>query len=169
MTPGVWTAAAIRLLEATSDKMGFPIDPELYVALQPLNPVSPDPWTELAQKSSILRYRRGLKRIVRQLRRELNSEITRGECRILRGLDLERVLETEGSRISPLARYILCLRAGRIGFSLLHHEAALKQIRSCPLYRLAAVSFLPNHFCRSLDQTADFFEADREIIAFSRN
>jgi hypothetical protein len=169
VTPGVWESAANRLLEASMDKLGLPIDPELYVAVQERSRVTPDPWVELTQQGSLVRYRKALRRIIAQLREELTREITRGECRMIRGLDLDQVLETEGSRISPLSRYILAHRAGRLDLSIRHHAAALSQHRSCPLYRLAARSLLPGHAYPSIELVADTSSVGQEIIAFSRN
>jgi hypothetical protein len=169
MTPGVWDSAATRLLVASQDKLGLPIDPELFVAVQEPTRVTPDPWSELTQHRSVVRYRKALKRIILRLRQELKAEITRGECRILRGLDLDQVLETEGSRLSPLSRYILSHRAGRLDLSIKHHSAALNQHRSCPLYRIAARSLLPDHAYPAMELPADSTMIGQEFISFSRN
>jgi hypothetical protein len=166
---GVWKSAANRLLEAATGKLGLPIDPELYVAVQKSVSVNPDPWVELTQQGSLARYRKNLRKIISKLREELTSEITRGECRMLRGVDLDVVLETEGSRLSPLSCYILAHRAGRFDLSMRHHAAALSQHRSCPLYRLASRSLLPGHAYPSMELVAEPSSARQEIIAFSLN
>ncbi len=166
---GVWEFAANRLLESCSDKLSLPIDPEFYVAVQKRSRFIPDPWVELTQERSLIRYRKAMKKIIVKLRRELTEEVTRGECRLLRGVDLDVVLQTEGSRISPLSRYILARRAGRIDLSIVHHAAALSQHRSCPLYRLAARSLLQGHEYPAPGIAVDSSTVGQEIIAFSRN
>jgi hypothetical protein len=166
---GVWESAAYRLLEVATNKPGLPIDPELYVAVQKTSSVYPDPWVELTQQGSLVRYRKNLRKIIAKLRTELTTEITRGECRMLRGVDLETVLETEGSRISPLSCYILAHRAGRFDLSIRHHTAALSQHRSCPLYRVASRSLLPSHAYPTTELATGSSSPGQEIIAFSRN
>ncbi len=169
MTPGVWESAASRLLEASADKVNLPVDPEFFVAVQPKSSVRPDPWSELTQFRSVVSYRKSVKRIVAQLRKELKAEVTRGECRLLRGLDLDHVLETEGARISPLSRYILSRRAGRLDLSIKHHAAALNQHRSCPLFQLAARTLIPSHAYPSIERIAESSVFGQELATFSRN
>ena len=165
LTPGVWESAASRLLEASAERPKVPIDPELYVAVQPRAGHTPDPWAELTQRRSLQRYRKSLRLIIGQLRKELKSEVQRAESRFLRGMSLEEVLAEEESRISPLTRYILAYRAGRHDLSKKHRVAAENQHRSCPLYRLAARSLLPGHAYPSSDPACKA----REFAAFSLN
>lgn len=169
MTPGVWESAAKRLMEASSDALELPIDPEFFVAIQRSTRVTPDPWSELTQTRSLARYRRSMKKIIGNLRRELTEEITRVECRLMRGVQLDKVLVTEGSRISPLSRYIICRRVGRLDLAVRYHLEAYRQHRSCPLYRLAARGLLPNHAYPATEPSVGPTPVDREIVAFSRN
>ena len=170
-TPGVWESAARRLFETDSGMVGLPIDPELYGASQIPGRLGPEPWADLTQSRSLTRYRRCLRGIILQLRRELRVEIARAECRMLRGVSLDELLETEGARLSPLSCYILSHRLGRADLALKLHSAAVNQHRSCPLYRIAARSLLPAHAYPSTDQTVDAVPAgtQRPEKVFSHN
>jgi hypothetical protein len=169
LTPGVWSSAAARLLEIPAEFASYPVDPELFVAVQVRSRFSPDPWSELTQRRSIVRYLKALKRIATQLRDDLNAEVQRAECRMIRGLSLDVVLETEGHRISPLACYILAHRAGRSDLSLKYRASAERQHQSCPMYRLASRSLLPSHAYPSTDLDSNRSLRGREIAAFSLN
>ena len=169
LTPGVWMSAASRLLEASEEECGVPIDPELFVAVQIRGGTTPNPWVELTQERSLELYLRALRRIVVQLRKELRSEVRRAERRIHLGLTLEEVLTTEGDGISPLTRYILAHRAGRHDLSIRHRAAAENQHRSCPLYRLASRTFLPSQAYPSADHTYETMNRASELTVFSLN
>lgn len=169
LTPGVWESAASRLLGATRCGSGVPVDPELFVAVQARGRLSPDPWSELTQRTSIGRYIRMLRQIICQLQRELRSEVRRAECRLHRGLTLDQVLAEEGGRLSPLACYILAHRAGRADLSSRHRPSAENQHRSCPLYRLASRSLLPSHAYPACELEANRTLRKLDFATFSVN
>lgn len=175
LTPGVWESAASRLVEASKERSGVPIDPELFVASQAHSSLGHDPWSELTQHRSLQRYIKALRRIIRQLRGELEVEVRRAECRLRRGVTLEEILAREGARISPLSRFILAHRAGRADLSRMNRAGALSQHQSCPLYRVAARRLLPVNAYPSSDlvSEASLSKHDslskHEMIAFSRN
>ncbi len=57
-TSRVWYTAALRLWEAhASDSALVPLDPELFVASQPISSPLSAPWTEVAHPESARRYR----------------------------------------------------------------------------------------------------------------
>ena len=57
-TSRVWYTAALRLWEShTGDPVRVPLDPELFVASQPISAPFSDPWSELAHPESARRYR----------------------------------------------------------------------------------------------------------------
>ena len=144
-TPGVWRSAACRLYEASEIDSSVPIDPELFVVAQPRGRLRPDPWTELTQSHSLRRYLNLIRQIVMKLLVELRGEMRRADRKLLRGLSLDNLLGSGGSRISPLGRYILAHRAGRSDLEMRYRSAAEAQHRACPLYRLASQSLLPLH------------------------
>ncbi len=169
LTPGVWNAAASRLLDILKVDPAGPIDPELFVAIQPGRDPLRDPWAELTQQQSSRRYIRAVRKIVAQLRRELHGEVCRAEHRLVRGLALERVLATVGPQISPLARYILAHRAGRPDLSESYRAAAEGQHRACPLYRLASRSFLPAEAYPIASVASDIELEEWDSPTFSKN
>ncbi len=169
LTPGVWEAAAARLLEGSAGGWGVPVDPELFVAVQSRSGLTPNPWVELTQERSLEHYLKALRRIVRQLRKELRSEVRRAERRLNLGLTLDEVLATEGARISPLTCYILAHREGRYDLSMRHRAAAASQHRSCPLYRLASRAFLPSQAYPASDHMFEATDRSTEFFAFSLN
>lgn len=166
---GVWESAALRLFEASAETPHLPIDPELFVAVLAPGGISPDPWTELTQRSSKTRYIRALRSIIGRLRRELKAELRLAECRLTGGRGLEELLDDRKDRISALTRYILAFRAGRFDLVLKHRAAAQGQHRSCPLYRLAARSFLPNHAYPCIEPSTEFHTIGQEDMQFSLN
>ena len=142
-TSRVWSAAAGRLWGAhRADPARVPLDPELFVASQPIAVSFADPWSELAQPESARRYRSSLRRIIRRLRDELKREVVRAERMIRRGRDISEVLET-GKRISPLGCFIVAVRAGRHELANCFAQAAAAQNRACPLCRIASLALLP--------------------------
>ena len=143
LTPGLWESAAARLCEAADHDPATPVDPELFVAAQPLAGGRLDPWVELTERRSLDRYLRAVRRIIGQLRGELEGEVRRAERRMGRGATLDQVLATQESRISPLSRYILAHRAGRADLSTRLRAAVEVQDRACPLYRPASRALLP--------------------------
>lgn len=142
-TSRVWSAAALTLLKAHRECPELPLDPELFVAVQPGGGAFLDPWRDLAQSTSIRRYRRWVHRIVCGLESELKVEVQWAETKADAGDSLEDVLSTESSALSPMGRYIVAQRAGRADLARPFVAGALIQHRSCPLYRQAFLRFLP--------------------------
>ena len=146
-TSRVWYTAALRLWEAhTGDPVRVPLDPELFVASQPISAPFSDPWTELAHPESARRYRTAVRRIVRQLRAELKRELVAAERSIREGHEIGGVLGRKNHRLSSLGSYILARRAGRDDLAERFAAAAASQHRSCPLYRSASLAFIPAEF-----------------------
>jgi hypothetical protein len=139
----LWDLVARALVEAHQADPRLPLDPELFVVCQPASPVRDDPWQELAASGAIDRYRRRVRRIVRGLRRELESEVRRAEARIRRGVPLDSMVARPSGRLSALGGYIVALRAGRPELAESLMEAVHDQHAGCPLYRLAARRLLP--------------------------
>jgi hypothetical protein len=143
-TTRVWFAAAVRLWEAhAEDSLAFPLDPELFVAAQPISGPFSDPWSELAEPAAARRYRTLLRRIVRKLRAELRREVRFAERLIERGREIKTVLSADNGRLSPLGCFIVACRAGRADLAARFAALATAQHRSCTLYQLASLSFLP--------------------------
>jgi hypothetical protein len=146
-TSRVWYTAALRLWEAhNGDPVRVPLDPELFVASQPISAPFSDPWTELAHPESARRYRSAVRRIVRQLRAELRRELLAAERSIREGREISGVLGRKNRRLSSLGSYILAQRAGRTDLAGRFAAAAAAQHRSCPLYRTASLAFLPAEY-----------------------
>lgn len=141
-TPRVWASAAKALWQCSLDEPGFPVDPELYVAAQRVDPDSSDPWADLASPRAVERYRRRIRTIIRQLRAELLREIRRAERSIRLGRPTGDVLASRNPRLSPLGRYIVARRALRADLAERWSREAFDQHRSCPLYRNACLDFL---------------------------
>ena len=169
LTPGVWESAAARLCEVSEDVPATPIDPELFVAVQPGNGCRRDPWVELTERRSQRRYLKAVRKIVSQLREELKDEVRLAERRMLRGVTLDQILLTHESRISPLTRYILAHRAGRVDLSTKYRPAAEVQDRACPLYRLASQSLLPDSAYPTPDERDALDVGGNLANAFSLN
>jgi hypothetical protein len=146
-TSRVWYTAALRLWEAyAGDPDRVPLDPELFVASQPISAPFSDPWSELAHPKSARRYLRAVRRIVRQLRAELKRELAAAERSIREGREIVGVLGRKNRRLSSLGSYILARRAGRDDLAERFAAAAAAQHRSCPLYRTASLAFIPAEF-----------------------
>jgi hypothetical protein len=146
-TSRVWYTASLRLWEAhASDPVQIPLDPELFVASQPISTPLSAPWTELAHPQSGRRYRTAVRRIVRQLRVELKRELTAAGRSIREGQEIETVLGRKNRRLSSLGAYILSRRAGRHDLAERFAAGAAAQHRSCPLYRTASLAFIPAEF-----------------------
>lgn len=138
----VATVAANSLLGACQDDPSIPLDPELFVAAQPLDSMFPDAWSELTGPSAIDTYRLRVREIVEVLRDELSGEVASAEAQIDSGQAIGRVLSSKSHRFSPLARYIVAQRAGRRALADRFLIDALDQHRSCPLYRQACTGLL---------------------------
>jgi hypothetical protein len=146
-TSRVWYTASLRLWEAhASDPVQIPLDPELFVASQPISTPLSAPWTELAHPQSGRRYRTAVRRIVRQLRVELKRELMAAGRSIREGQEIETVLGHKNRRLSSLGAYILARRAGRHDLAERFAAGAAAQHRSCPLYRTASLAFIPAEF-----------------------
>ena len=143
-TQRCWFAAAFRLWEAHNhDPLRVPLDPELYVASQPISGPFADPWTTLAQPEAVRRYRSQVKQVIRQLRFELRREVRRAERLIHRGDDIDALLSVQDGRLSALGCFIVATRAGRTDLADCFADAAAFQHRSCPLYQSASLSLVP--------------------------
>jgi hypothetical protein len=145
-TDRVWAAAAVNLWSAHQKMAGIPLDPELFVASQPIGGLNSDPWTALTESDAVQRYVRQVRAIIRLLRSELTREVSRANRLISRGVELSRVVTNRKLRLSALGCYIVALRAGRGDLLAEFHAKALEQHRSCPLYRIACLSFLSDDF-----------------------
>jgi hypothetical protein len=141
--PRVWEVAATLLISLRNGDPSIPLDPELYVASQPIQDSPADPWRDLAESTSARRYRRRVEDIIRRLRNELRDELKIAERRIRRGETIEQILFSKSRRFSPLGRFILSYRAGRQDLQDRLLRAAQEQHRSCPLYREACRDLLP--------------------------
>jgi hypothetical protein len=145
-TSRVWSAAALVLWQTHERNPQLPLDPELYVASQPVADHFAEPWKTLARVDAGLRYEKNVRRIVRQLRGELKREIRRAEAILQQGRGLSRLLRVRDSRLSPLGLFITAHRAGRPDLAELLRRGVLAQHRSCPLYRPATLGLLPMEF-----------------------
>jgi hypothetical protein len=141
-TPGVWTTAAALLYRIHREDPEIPIDPELFVAVQPGHPSFIDPWGELTQAAAARRYVQRIRQIVRGLRNELRNEVLRAEVRIRRGETIDQVIRTRSKNLSPLGCFIVTLRSGRLDLAARFRTEAAAQHRSCPLYRQAILRLL---------------------------
>lgn len=142
-SPRVWAAAAAGLLLLHRNVPAMPVDPELFVAVQPAREWA-DPWTDLAHEGALRRYRRHVRRIVAQLREEIRDEVRMAERRVRRGSPLAAVLVDERGRFSALGRYIVARRAGLHELAERLRPEAERQHRSCPLYQQACRPLLPS-------------------------
>jgi hypothetical protein len=138
---GVWETAASGLLMLHRRVPTIPIDPELFVAVQPLREWA-DPWADVAQGSALRRYRRYVSRIVKQLRAEIEAEVRRAERRVRRGEVLGSVVTDSKGQLSALGRYVLAHRAGRDDLAERFRPEAERQHRSCPFYQQACSRLL---------------------------
>lgn len=155
LTPGVWFAAAVRLNEVALRNEHFPVDPELYVAVQRSKSFRRDPWAELTQEGALKRYCNAIRKIVRQLKVELASELNRSHRSLENGRTLEEILAASKSRISPLTKLVLCHNLDRPDLAAVIRPAAEAQHLACPLYRLA---------CKSLLSTPDYPIPSRTVV-----
>jgi hypothetical protein len=146
-TSRVWHTAALRLWEAhVSDPDRIPLDPELFVASQPISVPFSDPWAELAHRKSARRYRSSVRQIIRQLRAELKREVVAAERSVREGQEIGRILTRKIRGRSSLGSYIVARRAGRDDLADRFVAAAAAQHRSCPLYRPASLALIPAEF-----------------------
>ena len=142
-TPRIWSAAATILWEVQFEDPTIPLDPELFVASQPLTSSFADPWSSLAQPEAGHRYRQSVRRIIRRLRTELKREIRRTEDLLRQGRALSMIIASRDARLSPLGLYIAAHRAARPDLAGRVRPGAIEQHNCCPLYRSACMAFLP--------------------------
>jgi hypothetical protein len=142
--PRVWAAAAVALLRLNRNDPRIPIDPELYVASQPISHSLADPWEDLTQSRSVRRYRRRVRQLIRNLRGELVAELRFVRSRVQRGETIEDVLYSKSRSLSPLGRFIAAYRAGRPDLMERFRATAQDQHGCCPLYRPASQRLLPS-------------------------
>lgn len=145
LTPGVWTAAASRLLDVGVNQPKLPIDPELFVAVQDYKTFRRDPWRELTQAGSSHVYRQSILQIVKQLKVELRKELRWARRYLEKEGSLDQMLACPRPKVSPLVKLLLCHQQNRPELAVLVRTAAEAQQKACPLYDLAC-----NHL--SLDQ-----------------
>jgi hypothetical protein len=168
--PQVWTTAAVTLLQLNQGDPLLPVDPELYVASQPIEPTFSDPWAELTQPSACYRYRDRVRKIIRGLREELRGEVRWAERRIQRGAAIEEVLTSGRCALSPLGCFITAQRAGRHDLVERFRTAAAAQHQSCPLYRQACLRLLPAETYPVLESPTDVESAStiRHVETFAQ-
>jgi hypothetical protein len=142
-TPRVWSAAATILWQVHSKNPEIPLDPELFVASQPIAAPFGDPWASLARAEAGQRYRQTVRRIIRRLRSELSREVRRAEAELRQGRRLGVLIRRHDLRISPLGLYITAQRAGRADLAQRLRFAAIQQHNCCPLYRPASLALIP--------------------------
>jgi|GEM_PF-1053682 len=142
-TPRIWSAAATILWEVHFEDPTIPLDPELFVASQPLTASFADPWTCLAQPEAGYRYRQSVRRIIRRLRTELKREIRLTEDLLRQGRALSMIIGSRDARLSPLGLYVAAHQAARPDLAGRLRAGAIEQHNCCPLYRSACLAFLP--------------------------
>ncbi len=142
-TSRIWSAAAAILWEVHSKDSSIPLDPELFVASQPLSAAFADPWTCLAQPEAGHRYRQSVRRIIRRLRAELKRELRRAQGLLRQGRALSMIIGSRDGRLSPLGLYIAMHQADRPDLAGRLRAGAIEQHHCCPLYRSACLAFLP--------------------------
>ena len=142
-TMRVWTAAALVLVQLHGDDPSIPMDPELFVASQSLNPEFADVWSDLTSEAAGEAYRKRIREIVRLLERELKREIAHAERLIESGRSIDDVLHNRDARLSSLGRYLVASRAARPSLAAEFEDGVAVQHRSCPMYRSASLAFLP--------------------------
>jgi hypothetical protein len=143
LDPRLWVASAAILMDAHRSDPRIPLDPELFVACQTAKATDSDPWRELTRASSRRRYLACIRQIVLKLRRELRHELRRIRVAEKSGNDLKSILLGTSRSISPLGCYLAACLRNRTDLVELLREAARAQHEVCPLYREAALKFIP--------------------------
>lgn len=142
-TSRIWSAAATILWEAHFEDPTIPLDPELFVASQPLTASFADPWSLLAGPEAGRRYKNRVRRIIRGLRNELKREIRLAVNLLRRGRALNIIISSEDARFSPLGLYIAAHRTCRADLAGRLLRGVIEQHNCCPLYRPACLALLP--------------------------
>lgn len=166
-TPRIWSAAATILWQVHCENPEIPLDPELFVASQPIAASFGDPWASLAQAEAGQRYRHNVRRIIRRLRSELSREVRRAEDKLRQGHRLGALIRRHDLRISPLGLYITALRAGRADFAQRLRFAAIQQHNYCPLYRPASLALIPAALYRLPGQSDTDASVQSNVISHS--
>lgn len=143
LTPGVWTAAAVRLHEVVAAHSFLPVDPELFVAAQSYKTFRRDPWCELTQEGACKAYRSAVRKIIRQLKRELAGELRRATRFLEAQGTLDELVASARSKVSPMIKLMLCHQNDRSDLALHVNSAAEAQHLACPLYRIACKNLIP--------------------------
>lgn len=144
LTPGVWTAAAVRLHEIATNQASLPIDPELFVAVQNYKSFRRDPWRELTQEGASKTYLKAVRQIVRQLKIELNTELRWAHRYLATTGSFDQLLKDSKAKVSPIIKLFLCHQLNEHDREPSVRAAAEAQHLACPLYRLASKHLLPN-------------------------
>ncbi len=142
-TPRIWSVAAAILWDVHLADSTIPLDPELFVASQPLTASFADPWTSLAQPGAGHRYKQSVRRIIRRLRAELKRELRLTENLLRQGRALSKIVGSQDARLSPLGLYIAVHQAARPDLAGRLRAGAIVQHNCCPLYRSACTALLP--------------------------
>ncbi len=142
-TPRVWSVAATILWETHCEDPTIPLDPELFVASQPLSATFADPWSSLALPEAGQRYRQNVLKIIRRLRNELKRELRLVENLVLQGRALRMLISSQNARLSPLGLYLAAHRASRPDLASKLRQRAMEQHDCCPLYRSACLALIP--------------------------
>ena len=168
-TSRIWSAAATILWEVQAGDPTIPLDPELFVASQPLTASFTDPWSTLAQPQAGRRYRRNVRRIIRRLRNELKREVRLTEDLLRQGRALTKIIGSRDPRVSPLGLYIVAQRTARPDLAARLRRGAIEQHQCCPLYRSACLAFLPPELYpmegSNLGEAEETYELPREIVS----
>ncbi len=172
-SPGAWESAATGLLMLHRNVPAIPLDPELFVAVQPARRW-PEPWSDLAQEGARRRYRKHVRKIISQLRSEIRDEVRLAERQIRRGSPPNSVLSATGQRLSALGRYVIARRAGLDDLAERLRPEAERQHRACPLYQHACRPLLPHDAAYPLPRQSDLLPglvipAGLDLPCFSMN
>lgn len=130
------------LWQAHLDDDEVPLDPELFVASQPMTSEVADPWLDLVGEGPKAAYQRRVHQIIHMLRAELRRELRFAGRLVKKGRSLRDVLLAPNPQLSPLGRYIAARRASRSDLAEKLESEALAQHRVCPLYRFASLAFV---------------------------
>ena len=158
-------AAAALLLQTHLDDEAVPLDPELYVASQSKRSRELSPWFDLATPAAAKCYVRCVRKIVRSLRKEIQSEIDRAEEKIGEGESVYHVLMKPDPKLSGMTRYLLAHRFRRPALANRFLHEAVAQHRSCPLYKQATCEMLSRDLYpdESMLERCRFYDLIREL------
>ena len=166
LTPGVWTAAAVRLSEVAMGDSILPIDAELFIAVQNYKSFRRDPWGELTQERATKSYRLAIRVIIKQLKKEIAAELKWSQRVLEMGRSLDEVLTSTKSRVSPITKLVLCHREGREDLAQVVRPAAEAQHLACPLYRYALKNLIAH---AAYPEPRNEVIKSRDVIAQNRS